>query len=390
MPDHQPIRRSPSGTFFEGTASGQIPVWNNTTKEWDVGAVPVFRNLTAVSYVDNTAPAPTTPNGNIESPFVSMTTAALANAKAYYVTVGNYLAEGPISVISPGCLISGLGAIPNDWFAFGLDNVPLLPDLDFSPPPGQHVFVVENCSFTLAGASGNVGQVVSRNSRCIGGIQGIPAQLLVYGGSFEGEASGAGFAAQDASIQLGINMDGAAPFNRLQNCNFQNAVALDFTAGAPGTLQIDCASLASWRANAGSLANGGFTVLDGPVLSFQYGAATANNNEFLSPNNPAGAAAAAVTTQFTSTAGGRRIAHRIAAEIGAVAAADMTFTLFSGATIAALAATAVTVTITAGQTENSFDLTTALADFPAGTYFAVQYTSAAALATPAKVYIGMS
>jgi len=34
------IRQAPSGKAIEGTADGQILVWNDTTKEWDIGTIP--------------------------------------------------------------------------------------------------------------------------------------------------------------------------------------------------------------------------------------------------------------------------------------------------------------------------------------------------------------
>ncbi len=31
------LRQSPSGPFLEGTATGQVPVWNPTTRLWEIG-----------------------------------------------------------------------------------------------------------------------------------------------------------------------------------------------------------------------------------------------------------------------------------------------------------------------------------------------------------------
>ena len=33
------LRQSPSGKALEGTVNGQVPVWNDTTKEWETGTV---------------------------------------------------------------------------------------------------------------------------------------------------------------------------------------------------------------------------------------------------------------------------------------------------------------------------------------------------------------
>jgi hypothetical protein len=381
------IRQGPSGAFLEGTADNDVPLWDHTLRRWGAGplSIPAFRNLSNVVYVDNGGTPPATPDGNIESPFATFDDANIANPTTIYVAPGNYLGEGTLSFIPPGGSVIGMGlaGLPVGGFV-----CPLLPELDLSPPPGAADFFFENVRVLIAGASGNVLTVTFRNCFAIGDTDGAPL-YRVEGGSFQGTAPAGGILASDADLLINVGLQTGASFNRFENCTLETGCNFTFSA-AGGTVELDCATVASMHAAGSTVTDGGIRVLDGPAIVYEYGASSATDTEFLIPFLNAGPATAFVVSEWMPTSGGARIAHTIQAQIGAAAAADMTLTVHVGATIAALAPTALAVTIPAGLTEASFDLTTSVVDVPAGSYIALQYTSASALAVACKVLVGLS
>ncbi len=68
------LRQSPSGKLLEGVSNGQVPVWNNTTREWDVGS-PAGSSIVPLSnvlYVDGNSVAVGTPDGSIALPYLEI------------------------------------------------------------------------------------------------------------------------------------------------------------------------------------------------------------------------------------------------------------------------------------------------------------------------------
>lgn len=66
------IRQAPSGKLLEGTINGQVPVWNNTTKSWDVGTpsggsvAPLTRD-----FYSDPGKVGSTEDGSIANPFLT-------------------------------------------------------------------------------------------------------------------------------------------------------------------------------------------------------------------------------------------------------------------------------------------------------------------------------
>lgn len=383
------IRQGPSGTFLEGSADNEVPLWDNTQRLWGAGPVPVvpYRNLTDVVYVDNGGTAPATPDGNIESPFVTFDAAQLTSPKVMLVTPGNYLGEGVISFIPPGGTVYGLGdtyGVPSFIFV-----CPLLPLLDLAPPPGDNEFFFENVAVTIDGANANVDTVTFRNCRAISN-DGASYFTRVEGGSFQGECGGGGIFARNTTLDIAVDLFSGAAFNRFEVCTVNSGCNFTFDA-AGGVLQVDCSTVASMHLAASTVVDGGVRVLDGPTLALQWGALSANNNDFLNASARKQTAANAASTDVWEGVQTRRFAHTIAANLRVAHANDVTFTLFAGATVAALAATALAVTIPAGQTAATFDLDTSLVTLAAGSVVAVQVTSAAALAANSmECVVGLS
>ena len=108
-------------------------------------------------------------------------------------------------------------------------------------------------------------------------------------------------------------------------------------------------------------------------LQYQWGAANANDGEFLNPNILFGTSAATAATDFHATSRGE-LPTRIEAQIATAHANDIVCTLWTGATLGALAATSLQVTIPAGQRFASFDVVPPL--FVAeGAFKAVKFNS---------------
>lgn len=352
------IRRSPSGPLEE------IPEGEE------------FRNLTNVAYVDNGAPPPAIPNGNIEAPWTTFNDAQLTNPSAIYIVPGNYLPEGTVSFIPPGGSVIGMGLAPQNGVPPNILNCPLLPELDLSPPPGDNDYVFENVRVFIAGASGFVDTVTFRNCYAISD-EGSNYFTFVEGGSFEGIAGGQGIQAKNCSIPLSVTCTTGATMNRFENCTFLQGVLFDV---AGGVLELDVASVASMHRSGLSVTDGGVRVLDGPAVSLTWGALSANTNEFLNASARKQTAANAASTDVWQSVSSRRFAHMISAHLRVAHTNDATFTLFAGASVAALAATALTATILAGQTSVTFELDTELVTLAAGDVLAIQVTSAAAIA----------
>lgn len=363
-------RLSPSGKFLPPVVEG-------------------LRNLTNVAFVDNGAPPPAIPDGNIESPYTTFNAANVANKTSIYVVPGNYVAEGPVSFIPPGCSVIGMGLAPQDGSAPGSLLCPLLPDLDLSPPPFGHDFYFENVRVLIVGASGNVSSVTFRN--CVASSTEAGSYFtFVEGGSFDGVAGSQGIIAKGGTSLLGVNLTTGAGFNRFTNWEMRGQIIF---SAAGGTVELDVATVQSLKRGSNAITDGGVKVLDGPRLQFTWGANAANSADFLVPYNKGTAGAAALTALWLSHAGtpgpaGSMWAHTIHAQLSTAHAEDVVVTLFVGATIGAAAATALTVTIPAGQLQATFDLTTELVIVSPGNYMGVQYTSAAALATELDVTVG--
>jgi len=101
-----------------------------------------------------------------------------------------------------------------------------------------------------------------------------------------------------------------------------------------------------------------------------------DNNQFLNPSGIKGFAASATAVLEWMSAPRKLFVTRIAAQLSAVIANDVTFTLHQAATLGALAATTVAITVTAGQLRATpVDFPTPLV-VPQGNYMAVQVTKA--------------
>lgn len=387
------MRAPEAGTPIRGTPGDTLTALANGLTGFRTPAPPVaFRNLTNVAYVDNGGTAPATPDGNIESPFTTFDDANLSNATTIFVNPGNYLGEGTLSFIPPGCSVVGLGLAPQNGTPPNQFMCPLLPELDLSPPPFSQDFYFENVRVLIVGASGNVASVTFRNCFAASNEAGS-YRTFVEGGSFEGLAGSQGIEAKLGTSNLTVNLTSGAT-NRFTEWNFSGGGIIFDAPG--GTVELDVSSVVSLHRGSFSITDGGVRVLDGPRLQYQWGATNANSGDFLNPGIKFGNGAAALSSDWFGQPGGAGVAgeawaHVIHAQLSAVHAEDVIVTLFVGATPAAAAATALTVTIPAGQLAAAFELATELVVVGSNRYMGVEFTSAAALAANAlEVLVGLT
>ncbi len=278
------LRQGPSGKLLTGTAvaagSMVIPVWNNTTQEWDSTTVliPTASTPTPLSnvfFVDKgTAVAPGDQNGSISAPFATITAAiaaisALATPRGTILVNaitndGDYSAEGPLALTPTDIVIAPIAGY---FFSGTYDAAaqgPILVDSITVPGGAFHVVTLFGVScigvgtitfaedgFLYMGAACQSGAIVctaptaglfvAASDGTIGNISGC-ADLSTFNNMGIGSAG-------KVITCLGTTLN-------FMNCRFPNAaIEIEFL-GAAGTANMDAVTNFFWKAATETLTNG--------------------------------------------------------------------------------------------------------------------------------------
>jgi len=378
---------------------GDVLTYIAATQKWGGRALPTaptpWANLIWVN-----AAALVAGDGSEGFPFQTFTEAVAAapvgEGTAIMVGPGDYSLEPQVSIADQFIAVLGLGGAETAGAVASPPARPVLPDIAFDVSLDPLVFYAERCELGTCEVNTPISATLEDCSSVwddAGGDAAIRSSSspTPFGGPPEQSIAGTcgNATLQGMAITAGLNAAGSIVcYDCLSTSGGGGLVAANSIVckngeyGAAATLTAPNIFLDQWswfqvQEHACVLSTEPNVQELSPVV-WMWGANNANNNEFLNPNILFGTTAATAATDYHSTPR-RELGASIHVQIAAAHGADITCTLYVGATIAGVAATALTVTLPAGQLRAVFDLVPPV-NIPDGSFKAVLFSSGANVA----------